>query len=444
MTDVQNAFDLDNAITAIATIADDGVEKGLQKFLNDAEFQAILVREICEQFDELNPRLVRFVLKRLAPLVAKAGGKSLGWLGDMAQQRLKLVLTKTPGYAKVTATLQTVLTKANFAQRGEAEIAAIRKGELHPDEAEHLEFLSGDLGRHAEIISDLAGIKADIAQLLNPQPPLKHDIVYDKTGQQRFYYGARFLDFQGRQGELAALKTFLNCEPMVSWHLMLGAGGQGKSRLALELCLQVGGGWRAGFLKEDSSFAGWETWTPDQPTLIVVDYVARRGETVGKIIRHAARNQHEFVFPVRFLLLERGLSDDDKWFIDLRTAGLADQAVIDDVHYALPAIDLPNPGADELWAIMTAMNPALDDARKDECLDKLDTLDAESRPLYAAFLAEALGENNDALQWNTTDLARSILERDKAKFWPQDITQQDKNLLALATMRCSALLAMTC
>lgn len=431
MTDAQNAIDLDKAIDAIA---DTGVEKGLEKFLNDAEFQAILVREICEEFDDLNPRLVRFVLKRLAPLVAKAGGKSLGWLGDMAQQRLKLVLTKTPGYAKVTAALQTVLTKADLAQRGEAEIAAIRNGELRADEAEHLEFLSGDLSRHAAIISDLAGIKADIAQLLNPQPPLKLDIIKDETGQNRFYYGARYIDFQGRHDELAALDAFLNTDAMVSWHLMLGAGGQGKSRLALELCLQVGGGWRAGFLKEDSSYMGWETWTPDQPTLIVVDYVARRGETIGKIIRHAARNQAEFVFPVRFLLLERGLSGDDQWFNDLQGAGLSDQAVIDTARYTLPAIDLPNPGADELWAIMSAMNTKLDIGRKDECLDKLSSIDEESRPLYAAFLAEALGENDDALKWNTTELARNILKRDQAKFWPENISRQDKNLLALATM----------
>ena len=390
--------------------------------------------DLCEQFDELNPRLVRFVLKRLAPLVAKAGGKSIGWFGDLAKQRLTQALEKIPVTAKIVIVLETVLAKADLAQRGENEIAAIRAGELKPDEAEHLEFLSSDLKRHAAIISDLADIKDAIAALSNPQPPLKLDIITGEREQVRFYYGARYVPFQGRQGELAALETFLNDAKMVSWHMMLGAGGQGKSRLALELCLQMGGAWRTGFLKEDSSYQGWETWTPDQPTLIVVDYVARRGERVGQIIRHAARNQAEFVFPVRFLLLERDCKGDEEWFKDLRGAGLSDQAVIDTAHYTLPAIDLPNPGADELWAIMTAMNAKLDDGRKDECLDKLSSIDEESRPLYAAFLAEALGENDDALKWNTTELARNILKRDQAKFWPENINRQDKNLLALATM----------
>jgi len=435
MTDAEQKIDLDKAIDAIG---ETGVEKGLEKFLNDAEFQTVLVREICEQFDELNPRLVRFVLKRLAPLVAKAGGTSVGWLGDLAKQRLIQALEKIPVTTKIVNALETVLTKADLAQRGETEIAAIRAGELNPDEAAHLKFLSADLSRHAEIISDLADIKDAIAQLSNPQPTLNLDIIKDETGQNRFYYGARHVPFQGRQDELAALEAFLNDAQMVSWHMMLGAGGQGKSRLALELCLQMGGAWRTGFLKEDTTFATWETWAPDQPTLIVVDYVARRGEAIGKIIRHAARNKNEFVFPVRFLLLERGLSDEDEWFKNLRGSGGSDQAIFDGAGHPQPAIDLPNPGADELWTIMTAMNAKLDAERKDECLDKLGTIDTESRPLYAAFLAEALSENDDALHWDTTELARTILERDQAKFWPKDISQEDKqkdkNLLALATM----------
>ncbi|MBL4614244.1 MAG: hypothetical protein JKY27_05135 [Magnetovibrio sp.] len=408
--------------------------KGLGKFLNDAEFQAILVRQICEEFDELNPRLVRFVLKRAAPLVAKASGKSMAWLGKVSQQRLTKILKLTPGYANVMSALEQVLATADLAQRAEQELAAIRKGTLRRNEAEHLDFLSSDLKRHAEILHDLDDIKVGIEKLLNPQPPLRLDIITQKRKQRRFVYGTRYVEFQGRRDEIAQLDAFINAAPMVSWHLITGSGGQGKSRLALEFCLQVGGAWRAGFLSANTTYDHWEDWRPDQPTLIVVDYVARRGEAVGQAIRHAAANAQNYEFPVRFLLLERDMQSDDEWAKQFWGPGRTDQISLEDTCHRQKPIELADPGPDELWTIMQGMNATLDETRREECLEKLSTIDKESRALYAAFLGEALTANDNVLEWSTTDLAREILQRDQENFWPKDVTEQDENLLALATM----------
>lgn len=428
----------DDLIATIDAIAhngvNNGVEKSLEKFLNDAEFQAILVREICEKYDDLNPRLVRFVLKRATPLIIKSTGKSIGWLGKITQQRLIKILKSTPGYDQVMTALDQVLAKADLTQRAEHELAAIREGKLQRNEAEHLDFLSSDLKRHAEILDELDDIKVALDNLRNPQPKLNLEIVKDHREQRRFFYGTRYVEFQGRQDELAQLDAFLNSERMVSWHLITGSGGQGKSRLALEFCLQVGGAWRTGFLGTHTSFASWEDWLPDQPTLIVVDYVARRGETVGKAIRHAAANQNNFEFPVRFLLLERDMPSDAEWVKNFWGTGGSEQFRLEDARHQEQALTLSDPGPDELWTIMQGMNTDLDKSRRDECLEKLSTIDTETRALYAAFLGEALTEYEDALNWDTTTLSKNILHRDQDNFWPDGDIHKDKNLLALATM----------
>ncbi len=97
--------------------------------------------------------------------------------------------------------------------------------------------------------------------------------------------------------------------------LITGAGGQGKTRLALELCKQrLASGWFAGFLDSDLEVnrlaAGWQTLRNyNQPLLIVIDYAETRQTPFLTLLKAALQNPS--ASPVRLLLLAR---DGGEWW----------------------------------------------------------------------------------------------------------------------------------
>jgi len=113
-----------------------------------------------------------------------------------------------------------------------------------------------------------------------------------------------------RQPELDSLNVWLDDQ---RWpqaiRLMTAAGGQGKTRLAIELCHQRRqSGWYAGFLDNNVGInqmaASWQTLRHrDQPLLIVIDYAETRQTTFLSLLN--ATLQTEVSQPVRILLLAR-------------------------------------------------------------------------------------------------------------------------------------------
>jgi tetratricopeptide (TPR) repeat protein len=97
--------------------------------------------------------------------------------------------------------------------------------------------------------------------------------------------------------------------------LITGAGGQGKTRLALELCQRRrASGWFAGFLESDVEVnrmaASWQTLRGyNQPLLIVIDYAETRQAPFLTLLKAALQNPS--AHPVRMLLLAR---DGGEWW----------------------------------------------------------------------------------------------------------------------------------
>lgn len=53
-------------------------------------------------------------------------------------------------------------------------------------------------------------------------------------------------------------------------YLQFGSGGIGKSRLAFEVCKDLqNSGYYAGFIDNIEGFQKWDTWQPEQPTLLI-------------------------------------------------------------------------------------------------------------------------------------------------------------------------------
>jgi glycosyltransferase involved in cell wall biosynthesis len=100
--------------------------------------------------------------------------------------------------------------------------------------------------------------------------------------------------------------------------LITGPGGQGKTRLALELCgRRQEAGWYAGFIDRDLEPAAvpgaWRSIVERRrPMLIVLDYAETRQNLLLSILREAISDQSDY--PVRILLLAR---DAGEWWENL-------------------------------------------------------------------------------------------------------------------------------
>jgi glycosyltransferase involved in cell wall biosynthesis len=122
-----------------------------------------------------------------------------------------------------------------------------------------------------------------------------------------------------RQPDVESLNTWLD-DPR--WpqavRLITGAGGQGKTRLALEICQQrLMSGWYAGFLDSDLEAnrmtAIWQALRHlNQPLLIVIDYAETRQIAFLALLK--ASLQTPLKQPVRMLLLAR---DAGEWWDNL-------------------------------------------------------------------------------------------------------------------------------
>jgi len=131
-------------------------------------------------------------------------------------------------------------------------------------------------------------------------------------------------DFAGRERELAELAHWLDepaeSGPDVRVLLITGPGGEGKTRLALELLTRCkAGGWTGGVLLPNAGADPPAAVThPGRPLLLVVDYAAARGSEIAGLGQTIVRARPGV--PVRLLLLAR---TEGQWWSDLALA-LAD------------------------------------------------------------------------------------------------------------------------
>jgi tetratricopeptide (TPR) repeat protein len=124
-------------------------------------------------------------------------------------------------------------------------------------------------------------------------------------------YRADVVSLIGRDREIGELQRWLDGPAPVSIRVLGGAGGRGKTRLALELARVVSkDGWLAGFAttEELDRFRGQdhvEQWGWDKPVLIIIDYAASRTEQIRVWLSELVDASLEDRPRLRLLLLER-------------------------------------------------------------------------------------------------------------------------------------------
>jgi hypothetical protein len=274
----------------IEHLVDALVDGKLAKYLLDSDTASRLIKEIAAETG-LSRAAVRIAVKLLAPLLVRKAETAAGRFGGRLVARSADLLAHLPGYALIAGQLMFLRARldADVAQR--AQLDAILAGERPAADLEDAKGLSQELRLGLRQLRDMQEMRAFLGDwfdrvfdLLNPQPPLTLNLLPRDDTTSRLKFGAQRVPFLGREAELARVRAFLDAPDAFSWWLLTGSGGQGKSRLALELCLHAGTAWRAGFLPKDSRFDRWDSWQPEAATLIVVDYVAERIESLRGII----------------------------------------------------------------------------------------------------------------------------------------------------------------
>lgn len=273
----------------------------------------------------------------------------------------------------------------------------------------------------------------ELHRLSDPQPLL--DLGGDPdTETSRFSYRARHAAFVGRDHEIEGLRHFVGLDCPFAWRLVHGPGGTGKSRLAFEFMRGLGAGFAAGFLREaEAKRFDWARWRPRKPTVMTIDYPARNPDVTAKVIcALAKRTDLDRVTPVRVLLLER--TAEGPWLETVSCLAKSSRVPVGDTRHvgedALATVE-------DVWEIVRGLfekagQVAPDREATTELLHEIDPL---GRPLFAAFLADALIRGRDPRGWDRLRLVEDVLAYERDKYWtPAGVERPEKRLAALVTM----------
>ncbi len=151
--------------------------------------------------------------------------------------------------------------------------------------------------------------------------------------------GARAVPLTGRDQDKKELRDWLCSERVISVRTVTGPGGSGKTRLALEVMLEVAGEatnpWDAGFLShaEARRFVAAQnlsSWGWQRDTLIVIDYAASFTPELRTVLSELSNSERTPESPrLRVLLLERHASTETGWYSSLVSGDWQSEAVRD-------------------------------------------------------------------------------------------------------------------
>ncbi len=238
-------------------------------------------------------------------------------------------------------------------------------------------------------------------------------------------YRADVVPLIGREGAMADLRRWLDEGAPVSVRVLVGAGGRGKTRLALELARDIAkDGWLAGFATADEldrfrGQHGVEQWRWDKPVLIILDYAASRADQLRAWIRELVDASLEERPKLRLLLLERQANRAIGWLATVFGLGDNDDSraaieLLDPKEPAeLPALDDLDVRRQVFGALLRRTNSALE-APAQGADPEFDRLLADRKwagdPLYLmmAGIAAAKAGVKGALALSRADLALSM------------------------------------
>ena len=268
----------------------------------------------------------------------------------------------------------------------------------------------------------------------------------------------RAIPLTGRGQDLADLRTWLFSERTHSVRTIIGPGGSGKTRLAIEMMLEVSEDpadpWDAGFLShaELTRFVATHnvvTWGWQKNTLIVVDYAASLASELSTFLSELSNVDQSPGNPrLRVLLLERHGSAESPWYSQLVSGDWQSDGVRDLFDPREPVHISPLQETHDRLAILRASldraaslrsvsAPLLPPLRADPAFERCLAEPQWADPLMLMMAALTSLETGvpTALSFSRTDMAKRLARREQArirKFAPQDKHYAAEFLVRLA------------
>ena len=418
-------------------------EFGIDEAFTNADLKAQLVSLLADL--DCPKWLAQLGVKTLTPVFLYLAKGANERLSERALTKAITYLLKVPGaglfFSAMNKLEGKLIEKADAKRQFQALLRA-QSPTAHDLNALLDPGLAGQLAlleQSAEVTEGLAELKALIESNANPQPLLEL-YLEPPSDTTRFVYRSRSIPFVDDGESLEALCAFRDSDAMFSWFAVLGSGGTGKSRLALEFLLDHADEFAsaAGFLNlaYDPDF-DWGRWQPNFPTLIVIDYAARQEDQLARILSLLSQRT-DLDWPVRLLLLERQQDtryerQSGSWYDRILHLGQTASIRIENAAFDRP-MELLAP--DDVWPIIDfIVDGRVTDLDPDTALPLLETIDPHMRPLYAAFMADALARGENPRGWDRRALVENVLAHERKNYWsPAGVTPKDLNLVALATM----------
>ena len=251
------------------------------------------------------------------------------------------------------------------------------------------------------------------------------------SAKNKFFFGSRVVPLIGRTVAQSKLSEFVNSDPKFSWTCLLGPGGIGKSRLALDFSLALKTEWDVGFVKFSPTI-DLNKWRPKKDTLILVDYAARQVSALSDALFYIANNCAKFEFKVRVLLLERSI--EHSWWSSLLQFGR--RKLILEEYQFLPRIELQ--ALTDVECIKLTKSLCKSKELEPETVSELTNLFVEREKyrstLFVMMIAEAIELNEDITKYRNQDIIYDWIQRELALFAKNDTTKEELNLVALATI----------
>ena len=228
-------------------------------------------------------------------------------------------------------------------------------------------------------------------------------------------FASRSATLTGRTEEQPALSAFLHSEALFSWWAIVGEAGVGKSRLALESCLDVSADWNVGFIRDTDQEALLE-FVPDRPTLLVVDYAAARAQWLGSLLISLTERSTDDWDQVRVLVLERTVQA--KWYAAATCQDRHhDSLRIMSARYAEP-LELKGLSRDATGLLIAEVVSGSGDPPSstliEDLVDRAFELDPAGRPLFS--LVAALEFSDPQLGGGSRDtVLRGLVSRRNAQ-----------------------------
>lgn len=374
------------------------------------------------------------VLRVITPVCARLAGK-LGrrTAHGFAEKALK-ILAKNGWFKETAKALHSRLQQAINSIDERKTLEQIASGHGTFLEPEFGQTLSIELRIALRNLAQNESLQHDFDRIylaIRPQPQLRL-VFFPKSEATRFLYTARRVPLFGRKNEVNRLSKFLYSDSKFAWWSIVGPGGKGKSRVALEVALANLSLWYSGFVPQGLNF-DWENWQPSQPTFVIADYVSQRPSEVSDIA-HILASRTDLENPVRLLLLEREHAGN--WQKEFMSYGTR-KAIIESARFD-DTLLLEDFSDETVWSLIEAVFSVEGKSAptdKKAIVHAITEIDPSRRPLFVSFAADALAAGRDIRGWDQDVLLRDVLERDQQAFWePAGVTQKELNLVALSTM----------